>query len=135
MAERLSLEVVTPGRRVLVQEAGEVRIPGVVGELGVLPGHTPLLTSLGTGQLSWFDGSNEGRLALQGGFAEVLSGKVTVLAMIAELPEEIDVEAARAALAEAEAALKTASAGELEELTAAVRLAETRINVAGRSGA
>ena len=135
MAERLSLEVVTPGRRVLVQEAAEVRIPGVVGELGVLPGHTPLLTSLGTGQLSWFDGSDTGRLALQGGFAEVLSSKVTVLAMIAELPEEIDVEAARVALAETEEALKTASAEDLDDLTAAARLAETRIQVAGGDAA
>ena len=135
MAERLSLEVVTPGRRVLVQEAGEVRIPGVVGELGVLPGHTPLLTSLGTGQLTWFDGSDAGRLVLQGGFAEVLSGKVTVLAMIAELPEEIDVDAARADAAEAREALKSASADEFAELDAVLRLAEARINVAARSGA
>ena len=94
-----------------------------------------LLTSLGTGQLSWLDGSAAGRLALQGGFAEVLSGKVTVLAMIAELPEEIDAEAARAALAAAEATLKTASAEEFDELTAAVRLAETRIQVAGGGAA
>jgi F-type H+-transporting ATPase subunit epsilon len=67
---------------------------------------------------------------VQGGFAEVLPNAVTVLATVAEKPEEIDLETTRAALAEAESALKTASADELDELTATLRLAETRIKVA-----
>lgn len=130
MADRLRLEVVTPRSRILECEADEVRLPGALGELGVLPGHTPLLTSLGTGRLSWFDHNGGGHLAVQGGFAEVLPHTVTVLATVAETPEEIDLEATRAVLAEAEAALKTASAEEFDELSAALRLAETRIQVA-----
>ncbi|MEJ2187799.1 MAG: ATP synthase F1 subunit epsilon [Acidobacteriota bacterium] len=130
MADRLRLEVVTPRSRILECEADEVRLPGALGELGVLPGHTPLLTSLGTGRLLWIDRQGVGRLAVQGGFAEVLPNAVTVLATVAEKPEEIDLEMTRAALAEAESALKTASADELDELTATLRLAETRIKVA-----
>jgi F-type H+-transporting ATPase subunit epsilon len=130
MADRLRLEVVTPRSRILECEADEVRLPGAFGELGVLPGHTPLLTSLGTGRLLWIDRQGGGRLAVQGGFAEVLPNAVTVLATVAEKPEEIDLETTRAALAEAESALKMASADELDELTATLRLAETRIKVA-----
>ena len=130
MAESLRLEVVTPSRRVLEGRASEVRIPGVLGELGVLPGHTPLLTSLGTGELKWSDGGTEGRLVVQGGFAEVQPDAVTVLATIAETADQIDLEAARTALTEAEAALKTASAEEFDALDATVRLAQARIGAA-----
>jgi F-type H+-transporting ATPase subunit epsilon len=97
MAETLRLEVVTPSHRVLEGRATEVRIPGVLGELGVLPGHTPLLTSLGTGELKWTDGSTVGHLVVQGGFAEIQPDAVTVLASIAETVDQIDVGAARAA--------------------------------------
>ncbi len=131
MSDRLHLVVVTPSRQVLTEEVDEVRLPGTLGELGVLPGHTPLLTSLGTGPLAYFQGSRPSRLAVHGGFAEVLPDRVTVLATIAESPGEIDVGAARTALAEAEAALPTAQAEEIEGLTDAVRLATTRIEVGG----
>ena len=132
MADRLRLEVVTPQRRVLERDATEVRLPGVLGELGVLPGHAPLLTSLGTGELAWFDGQEHGHLAVQGGFAEVLAQTVTVLAAHAETAAEVDIEAAHAALAEAESGLKSASAEEVDELTAAARLATTQIEIGGR---
>jgi F-type H+-transporting ATPase subunit epsilon len=130
MAELLRLEVVTPSRRVLEARASEVRIPGALGELGVLPGHTPLLTSLGTGEVKWSAGSEHGRLVVQGGFAEIQPDAVTVLAMVAETVEQIDLEAARAALEEAQAALKTANAEEFDALDAAARLAEARISAA-----
>ena len=131
MADRLLLELVTPERRVLSEEVVEVRIPGVLGELGVLPGHTPLLTALGTGPLTYTQGGREHRLALQGGFAEVLPDRVTVLAQIAELPAEIDLEAARRQLAEAEAALPKAAAESLDAISDALRLAVTRLEVGG----
>ena len=130
MAERLRLEVVTPSRRVLEGSAQEVRIPGALGELGILPGHTPLLTSLGTGQVQWTDGETSGRLVVQGGFAEVQPDAVTVLATVAETIDQIDVEAARGALSEAQEALKTASAENFDEIDAAVRLAEVKIEAA-----
>ena len=132
MADRLHLEVVTPQRRVLEHDVTEVRLPGILGELGVLPGHAPLLTSLGTGELTWFDGAESGCLAVQGGFAEVLAETVTVLATHAEGPAEIDLEAARSALTEAEDALKTASADDVDDLMAAARLANTQIEISNR---
>jgi len=130
MTDSLRLEVVTPSRRVLQSRASEVRLPGALGELGVLPGHTPLLTSLGTGEVSWTDGDITGHLVVQGGFAEVQPDAVTVLATIAETIDEVDVEAARVALAEAQEALKTASAEDFDRFDAALRLAEARINAA-----
>ena len=130
MTDSLRLEVVTPSRRVLESRASEVRIPGALGELGVLPGHTPLLTSLGTGEVTWVDGETTGRLVVQGGFAEVQPDAVTVLAAIAEAIDEVDVEAARTALADAQETLKTASAEDFDEVDAALRLAEARINAA-----
>jgi F-type H+-transporting ATPase subunit epsilon len=127
----LLLELVTPERRVLSEEVVEVRIPGILGELGVLPGHTPLLTALGTGPLAYTQAGVEHRLAVQGGFAEVLPDRVTVLARVAELPAEIDLEAARRQLADAEARLPKAAAEDFDELNDAVRLAVTRLDVRG----
>jgi F-type H+-transporting ATPase subunit epsilon len=135
MSETLRLEVVTPSRRVLESRASEVRIPGALGELGVLPGHTPLLTSLGTGEVSWIDGNKTGRLVVQGGFAEIQPDAVTVLASIAETVDEIDVETARTTLAEAQEKLKTVAADEFEEIDSQVRLAEARISAAAGGGA
>ena len=135
MADTLRLEVVTPSRRVLEGRASEVRIPGALGELGILPGHTPLLTSLGTGEVKFSDGTTTGRVVIQGGFAEVQPDAVTVLATIAETIDEIDVDAARTALSEAQEQLKTASAENFDEVDAALRLAEVRINATSGTGA
>ena len=101
--------------------------------MGVLPGHIPLLTSLATGPLTYFDGSTVIKYAVQGGFAEVLPDRVTVLATVAEAPKDIDIAAARKTLDETQQKLKEASAEELDELTTAVRLAETEIEVAGET--
>ena len=128
MAETLRLEVVTPSRRILEARAKEVRIPGAMGELGILPGHTELLTSLGTGLVQFFDDGDGGRLVIQGGFAEVQPDGVTVLARVAETLDEIDVETAKKDLSEAQEQLKTVSADDFDEVDAAVRLAEARIN-------
>ena len=133
MADRLHLEIVTPSRRVVEVEVDEVRLPGALGEMGVLPGHIPLLTALAAGPLTYYDGSAVTRYAVKGGFAEVLPDRVTILATVAEAPADIDVAAARANLQAANEKLKEASAEELDELTAAVRLAETEIEVAGEA--
>jgi len=133
MGERLHLEIVTPSRRVVEVEVDEVRLPGALGEMGVLPGHIPLLTSLATGPLTYFDGSTAVKYAVQGGFAEVLPYRVTVLATVVKTPDDVDVPATRDILREASDKLKDASAEELDELTATVRLAETELEVAGES--
>jgi len=134
MTETLRLEVVTPSRRVLESRASEVRIPGALGELGVLPGHTPLLTSLGTGEVSWTDGNKTGRLVVQGGFAEIQPDAVTVLASIAETVDEIDVETARTTLVDAQEKLKTVDADDFDEVDSQVRLAAARISAAAGGG-
>jgi F-type H+-transporting ATPase subunit epsilon len=107
MPEQIQLEVVTPERRVLSVPVDSVNVPGLNGELGILPGHTPLISQLQTGVLSYVQNGTTHRLHVSGGFVEVNADRVSVLAEIAERPEEID--AARARLAR-EHAEKTLSA-------------------------
>jgi len=130
MAETLRLEVATPTRQVVDEQVDTVELPGVLGRLGVLPGHTPLLTALGTGPLLYRREGTEAQLAVQGGFAEVLADSVTVLAAVAERPDEIDVEAAAVERSEAEKALKDVAADEMEAVSDRLRLAEARLEVA-----
>ncbi len=108
MNHNLSLEIVTPQRVLLETEAEYVTIPGEVGELGVLPGHIPLLTNLQSGVLSYMTGNEKKKLAVHYGYAEVCGDKITVLARIAELADEIDTERARIALQTAESELAKA---------------------------
>src|SRR6266487_7122066 len=94
MAE-LQLDVVTPGRRVLAEQADMVTVPGLGGELGILPGHTPLISELQTGVLSYIQDGKTFQLHVSGGFVEVRDDHVSVLAEVAERPEEIDAARAR----------------------------------------
>lgn len=90
----LDLEVATPSRLVVAESVDEVVIPGSQGYFGVLPGHAPLLATLGAGELTYRKGTSQFHLALTGGFAEVRNDKVIVLAENAERPDEIDRERA-----------------------------------------
>jgi len=94
MAEKIQLEVVTPERRVLAEPADMVTVPGLGGELGILPGHTPLISQLQTGVLTYVQDGKSFPLHVSGGFVEVRDDHVSVLAEVAERPDEID--AARA---------------------------------------
>jgi F-type H+-transporting ATPase subunit epsilon len=96
MADRIQLEVVTPERRVLAESVDMVTVPGLGGELGILPGHTPLISQLQTGVLTYLLEGKSHLLHVSGGFVEVRDDHVSVLADVAERPEEID--AARAKL-------------------------------------
>jgi F-type H+-transporting ATPase subunit epsilon len=102
---QLQLEVVTPERRVLTESVDSVNVPGWGGELGILPGHTPLISQLQTGVLSYTQGGETFRLHVSGGFVEVNADRVSVLAEIAERPEEIDAARARMAREHAEKTL------------------------------
>jgi len=93
----IRLEVVTPEQRQVNEVVDEVVLPGSEGSLGVLPGHTPLLTTLGIGWLMYRRGDLRRYLAIAWGFAEVLPDRVSVLAEIAERAEAIDRERARKA--------------------------------------
>lgn len=107
MAEKLTLEVITPERKVLSQAVDEVVVPGMDGELGILPDHTPLISRLQTGVLTFRAGTERQLLHVSGGFVEVLPGHVSVLSDVAERPEEIDLERAQRARERAERRLAT----------------------------
>ncbi len=134
MADKLTLQLVTPYKRVLSTEVDEVTAPGSLGELGVLPGHTPLLTTLKIGELSYRQGNETYHVAVNWGYLEVEDDKVNVLVETAEPADEIDLERARAALGRAEEALKKLAPEdkEFKVMEAALERALIRIQVAGK---
>jgi len=134
MADKLTLEMVTPYKKVLSEEVDEITAPGFVGELGLLPGHTPLLTTLRVGELSYKRGSEQFHVAVNWGYLEVADDKVTVLVDTAEKADEIDLKRAEAALGRAEDALKTLSEEDkrFKVMEAALERALIRIQVAGK---
>ena len=135
MAERLTLELATPTRQVVSAEVDEVVVPGSQGYFGVLPGHAPLLATLGIGELTYRIGRDEYHVAVVGGFAEVRNDKVIVLADSAETPADIDRARAERARERAEARLSGRSQEEIDyaRATAALARALTRLQVVGRS--
>ncbi len=136
MAEKLKIDLVTPYRRVLSEEVDEITAPGLVGEFGILPSHTPLLTTLRIGELSYRKGGETFHVAVNWGFVEVENDHVTILVETAEPSGEIDLERARQALGRAEEALKKLSPEDKEFaiMKAALDRALVRIQVAGRGG-
>ncbi|HZU22615.1 MAG TPA: F0F1 ATP synthase subunit epsilon [Terriglobales bacterium] len=133
MPAALQFEIVTPERLVAQGTAEEIQIPGKNGYLGILPGHAPLLTELGVGEISYRSGRESGRLAVAWGFAEVLPDKVTILAETAERAEEIDVARAERARDRAEQRLREAREGtDFERCRVALERALSRIQVAGK---
>lgn len=136
MAERLQLEVITPERRVLSETIDAVTVPGANGEIGILPMHTPLISALQTGILSYTQGGAAHRLHVSGGFVEVSEDRVTVLADTAERAEEIDVARARLSREAAERILKAAVSdadAETEEARAQLARANVRLQLAGET--
>jgi F-type H+-transporting ATPase subunit epsilon len=104
LPEAVELVIVTPDRQLLRESAVEVQLPGANGYLGVLPGHAPLVTELGIGELTYrgAQGNQTNVLAIIRGFAEILPNRVTVLAETAEFAAEIDLARAESAKARAE---------------------------------
>ena len=140
----MRLEIATPNRQLVSAEADEVVAPGSEGYFGVLPGHAPFLTTLGSGEVSYRHGREEGHLAVIGGFAEVQDDRVMILAETAEHPEEIDRERAERARQRAEQRLAgrnpqgrlPEAGGEIDYARAGAALARAlaRLQVAGRAG-
>ena len=131
MDGRLTLTVVTP-ERALLQDAlcDEITLPASLGEIGVLPGHTPLIALLGIGVVGYRDGARHEKLAVRAGFVEVAGDAVRILADDAMEPESID--GAKATADKTDAETRRASAAGDEELDAAnadVRFAEARLAV------
>ena len=124
----LQLLVVTPERKAVEAEADEVELPGSEGYLGILPGHTPLITLLKPGVLSYRRAGRSEALAVSVGFAEISSDRVSVLVDSAERGSEVDAASAEGELAKAQEAMKSADAGTLEAIRARVELAEARLS-------
>ena len=133
MADKLKLEMVTPYKQVLSEEVDEITAPGFIGELGILPDHTPLLTTLKVGELTYKKGNEAFHVAVNWGYLEVEENTVTVLVDTAERADEIDLARAKAALGRAEEALKTLPPEDKKYLVmeAALQRALIRIRVAG----
>jgi F-type H+-transporting ATPase subunit epsilon len=130
----LQLEIVTPERLAFSDEVDSVVLPGVLGELGVLPNHAPLVSMLGIGELRIRKGGTEELFAIAGGFLQVRPDKVVVMAETADMAAEINLEQARAAREEAERALESGfkEGADLAAARAALQQALLRIRVAER---
>ena len=135
LPDSFTLEVVTPERRVVRATAVEVQIPASEGYIGVLPGHAPLLGAMGTGELSYHDAQGIHYAAVFGGYVEVLSGRVIVLAEAAERADEINADRARAAKESAQKILATPATPEEVAGPArdAVGRADIRLKVAAHA--
>ena len=130
----LSLEIVTPERLAYSDTVDAVYCPGTEGEFGVLPHHAPLLAMLGVGELRIRKGSEEEYFAIAGGFVQVRPDKVVIMAELADLASEIDLESAENARREAERALAEGfeEPADLARARAAMERALLRIRVAER---
>ena len=134
MADRLALEVATPSRLVVSESVDEVVAPGSEGYFGVLPGHAPLLATLGIGELTYRIGRDEFHLAVSGGFAEVRNDKVIMLADTAERPEDVDRARAERSKERAERRLAARADEDVDYARASAALARalTRLQVVAR---
>jgi F-type H+-transporting ATPase subunit epsilon len=131
----IQLEIVTPERLAYEDEVDMVLVPGIDGELGILPHHTPLVSLLGVGELKIRKGAEEESFAIAGGFLQVRPDKVVVMAETAEIGSDIDLDRAERARAEAEKALESgyvegadlsAARAELQRALVRIRVAERR---------
>ena len=131
LPDPFELVIVTPVRQLIRTRAVEVTLPGANGYLGILPGHAPLMTELGIGELTYRGKEQPEPVSIICGFAEVLQDRVTVLAETAELAAEIDLERAEAAKARAEKRLATGNTNiDWDRAAVALQRALIRIQVA-----
>lgn len=129
----LQLEVVTPEKQLFSGEVDSVLAPGAEGQLGILPHHAPLMSTLSVGELVARRGEEELSFAIYGGFIQVLPDRVIVLADVGERADEVDAEQAERARREAEELLKKEPPPELRaEAMMALRKAQLRLRVARR---
>jgi F-type H+-transporting ATPase subunit epsilon len=136
LPKSLVLEIVTPDHSLVTDQVDEVEIPGAEGYFGVLPGHTPLLSTLGIGEMWYRRGAEKFYLSIAGGFAEVLPDRVTILAELAERAEDIDVDRAERARQRAEERLAAPPATtntDFERARIAMMKSLIRLQVASRA--
>jgi F-type H+-transporting ATPase subunit epsilon len=127
------LEIVTPQKKVFSEDVDFLVAPGADGELGILPGHTPLITSLNVGIMRIEQDSKKFGIVVSGGFMEVRNSKVTVLATAAERIEEIDVARAEEAKKRAEERL-VSKTPDIDTLRAVLALRRAIMRIKAASG-
>ncbi|MCE2404476.1 MAG: F0F1 ATP synthase subunit epsilon [Dehalococcoidia bacterium] len=127
------LEIVTAEREVYSDDVEAVNAPGVEGDLGILPHHAPLMTSLQPGELMIRKDGRDEYLMVSGGFLEVMGNRVTILADACERSDEIDEQRAQEAMGRAQERIANRTADlDLEQAASAFRRAETRLRIARR---
>lgn len=133
MADKnITVEIVTPEREVFSEPADFVVVPGVLGYLGILPNHAPIVAGVDIGIIKVIAGNNEIKFAVSGGFMEVNQNKVVLLADSAEQGNEINIDRARAAQERAQQRLANRSADvDVARAEYALRRAITRIKASG----
>ena len=122
---KISLTIVTRERKIIDAPVDEVILPATDGEIGILPGHTPMLAMLGIGQIRYRTGSTVQRLVISWGFAEVLPDRVIVLAERGVLPSEVDRATAEQERIAAERELADLSSNDPEFALVEARLEES----------
>jgi F-type H+-transporting ATPase subunit epsilon len=134
LPKHLRLEFVTPERAIVHEDVDEVVLPGEEGDLGVLPGHAPLLAALRTGGMWYRRGTDKQHAFVDGGFVEVVPDRVSILAQIAERAEDIDIARAEASKRRAEERLARPVADhDFERARIALLRALVRLQVARHS--
>jgi F-type H+-transporting ATPase subunit epsilon len=131
----IQCDIVTQDRTVFSKVVDYVSLPGTEGVMGILPNHSPLLTALGFGEVMVREAGEEAYFAIGGGFAEVTGDHVTVLADSAEHADEIDIDRAERARAEAQQAMKEGVSEDAEryaQIDAALKRARVRVDVGRR---
>jgi F-type H+-transporting ATPase subunit epsilon len=131
----LGVEIVTPNRIILQAQVDELNLPSERGYIGILPGHTPLLTTLGEGELMYRQGTVQHYMSLFWGFMEVNDDKVTILAEIAEPSAEIDRARAESARDRAEDRLRRIHDSDVDFDRARTALARATIRLQASSHA
>ena len=114
----IKLEIVTPERKIFDETVDSVTVPTTTGEIGILPNHAPLISTLKSGILSVSTKGASQKMVVSGGFVEVSSNKVSILTDVAEKAGEINVEAARAEREAAQKVLSGTFSGTEEEFAA-----------------
>src|SRR6267142_1268284 len=131
--DSLQLVVVTPERQLLSEAVSETQLPGADGYLGILPGHAPLISELGIGELTYRTiGGQSGLLAIIRGFVEVLPDRISVLAELAERAEDIDLNRAQEALKRAQERLAKGGEIDWERASASLQRALVRVQVVSK---
>ena len=132
----MRLDIITAEKLVYSDEVSSVVAPGSAGQLGILPNHAPLLTSLKPGELKVLKEGEESNIAVSGGFLEVLQNVVNILADTAERAEDIDFERAEAAMKRAQDKVDSSDSDmDLEKAIQALKRSQARVYVSKRKRA